>query len=57
MATLTKSLLILATILGLAACTDGKTVGGYDGDSPAGEQVDWCSQSPPSGYCNIPDSR
>ncbi len=51
-----RVILIVATVLGLAACKNGQTIGGYDGDSPGAERNDWCNQSPPSGYCTMPDN-
>ena len=44
-------ILVFATVLGLAACADGKSINGYDSDSPSADHTDWCGQSPPSGYC------
>jgi len=52
MTPLARWILVIATVLGLAACADGNTINGYDGNSPAGSETDWCSQNPPSGYCN-----
>lgn len=53
---LVRIILVFATVLGLSACKNGNTIGGYDGDSPGAERNDWCNQSPPSGYCTMPDN-
>jgi len=45
-------ILVVGLVLGAAACKNGQGISGYDGDSPGASESDWCSQSPPSGYCN-----
>jgi len=46
--------LALAAALALAACsTSGQVNDGYDSASPGASHGDWCSEIPPSPYCDV----
>ena len=49
---LVRWLFVVGLVLAACGCKSSGNISGYDGDSPAGSESDWCSQSPPSGYCN-----
>jgi hypothetical protein len=57
MTNMTRVLLVIAALAGLSACDKSGKIGGYDPDSPGADHTDWCSQSPPPGYCVVPDGR
>ena len=49
---LVRLFFVAGFVLALAACKTSGDIDGYDADSPSARESDWCSQSPPSGYCN-----